>query len=474
MAPRTSVILAMVKPEARSSFSKVSPARAAAFDILLRVERESSYPSELLHSRTYDGLTDVDHSLATELVMGVLRWRSMLDSEIAAGSNQPLSKLDPEILTALRLAVYQLGWLSRIPARAAINESVELVKRARKRSAAPFVNAVLRKLAAGASYVDRSSQSAIGSASSETLAASSAHPLWLVERWIHAYGLASAVRICDCNQAVPVTAIRLRRAEAESQLHAAGIKLAPGKLLSSARRVHHGDITQPSTFRAGLYAIQDEASQLVSALAGRGSQILDCCAAPGGKTLALADRNPNADITAIELHPHRARLLRKLLAAHDAPTQPLSNIGVLAADARDLPFAAKFDLVLADVPCSGTGTLSRNPEIKWRLTPQDLADLQVRQLAILRSALAQVAAGGRLIYSTCSLEKEENEDVIERTLAENSSFHVLDCGVELDRLQEEGELIWPDASALTRGPYLRTLPGVHPCDGFFAAILEKI
>ena len=126
---------------------------------------------------------------------------------------------------------------------------------------------------------------------------------------------------------------------------------------------------------------------------------------------------------------------------------------MVAADARNLPFATKFDRVLADVPCSGTGTLSRNPEIKWRLTPEDLADLQARQLAILRSAMAQVAAGGRLIYSTCSLEKEENEDVIEHVLAESSSFRVFDCHAELERLQQEGELISPDVSSLTRGPY---------------------
>jgi 16S rRNA (cytosine967-C5)-methyltransferase len=146
---------------------------------------------------------------------------------------------------------------------------------------------------------------------------------------------------------------------------------------------------------------------------------------------------------------------------------------VVAADARNLPFAAKFDRVLADVPCSGTGTLSRNPEIKWRLTPADLDDLQSRQLSILRSAMAQVASGGRLIYSTCSLEKEENEDVIERALADGAAFRVLDCQAELDRLQREGELVWSEVSSLTRGPYLRTLPGVHPCDGFFAAILER-
>jgi 16S rRNA (cytosine967-C5)-methyltransferase len=462
-----------VKSKSRDSQPAVSPARAAAFDILLRIERESSYASELLHSRMYDRLTGVDHSLATELVMGVLRWRSLLDAEIAHSSAQPLSKLDPEILTALRLAVYQLRWLSRIPARAAINESVELVKRARKRSAAPFVNAVLRKLAASVSPND-SPQHAITGSSADLLAASSAHPPWLVERWIQAYGIDSALRICQHDQSVPVTTIRLRRPEAEAQLRAEGIDLAPGPLLASARRVLRGDVTKTAAFCAGLCVIQDEASQLVAALVGEGLRILDCCAAPGGKTAAIADRNPNSSVAAVELHPHRARLLRKLVSGNNRAEAGVANIEVLAADARNLPFATKFDRILADVPCSGTGTLARNPEIKWKLTPADLIDLHARQLAIFRSAMAQLSAGGRMIYSTCSLEREEDEGVIERSLSEDSSFRVLDCRAELDRLHQEGELIWPDPSSLTRGPYLRTLPGLQPCDGFFAAILEKI
>jgi 16S rRNA (cytosine967-C5)-methyltransferase len=306
------------------------------------------------------------------------------------------------------------------------------------------------------------------------LAVSSAHPLWLVERWTHAYGLDSALRICQHDQSIPETAIRLRRPEAEDQLRAEGIELAPGAFLASARRVQHGDVTKTAAFRAGLCVIQDEASQLVAALIGRGEHILDCCAAPGGKTSAIADRNPNTKLAAVDLHPHRARLLRRLLSAHDpTPEVEAGSISVVAADARNLPFAAKFDRVLADVPCSGTGTLSRNPEIKWRLTPADIVDLQVRQLAILRSAMAQVAAGGRLVYSTCSLEKEENEDVIERAMTEDSSLRVIDCRTEIDLLQQAGELTWPDVSSLTRGLYLRTLPGVQPCDGFFTAILER-
>jgi 16S rRNA (cytosine967-C5)-methyltransferase len=245
-------------------------------------------------------------------------------------------------------------------------------------------------------------------------------------------------------------------------------------MLASARAVTRGDVTKTSAFRAGLCVIQDEASQLVAALAGGGARILDCCAAPGGKTLVLADRNSDARIVAVDLHPHRARLLRKLLRVDGASNPAALNIRVLAADARHLPFAGGFDRVLADVPCSGTGTLARNPEIKWRLQPADFNDLQERQTAILRAAMAQVAPRGRLIYSTCSLEREENEAVVDRALAGDATFRILECAAALDGLRANGELVWNGPAPLTRGLYLRTLPGLHPCDGFFAALLEKI
>jgi len=450
----------------------VSRARAAAFDMLLRVERESSYASELLHSAAYTSLSAPDHALATELVMGVLRWCSRLDDEIAGASTQSLSKLDLEILIALRLAVYQLRWLDRIPQRAALYESVELVKRARKQSAAGFVNAVLRKLSAEPQKHEMLANREADSP--ETLARWFAHPLWMVERWVTEYGLTAAREICRHNQSVPTTAVRLRTPAAEADLRLEGIALVPGGLLASARRVATGALGETKAFRQGEVAIQDEGSQLVAALVGRirsegESRILDCCSAPGGKTLAIADRNPGAMITAVELHPHRARLLRKLVEAARAD----GRIQVVVGDARNLPTRAGFDRVLADVPCSGTGTLGRNPEIKWRLKPNDLVELQARQIAILGSALGQVAAGGQLVYSTCSLEKEENEDVVEQALAGNRSFRLLDCRAELDHLRADGELIWADVGSLTRGPYLRTIPGVHPCDGFLAAILER-
>jgi 16S rRNA (cytosine967-C5)-methyltransferase len=441
----------------------ISPARVAAFDILLRVEQEDSYASELLHSSRCDKLSPGDHGLATEMVMGVLRWRSLLDEQIAERSSQKLTRLDPEVITALRLAAYQLLFLDRVPERAAVHESVELVKRAKKRSAVPFANAVLRKLAGEARKQNRVAEIAEAGDSQE-LAAKASHPPWLVERWIGQFGFETARQICIYNQKVPETAIRVDEAVAV-ELQEYNIQLAPGSLLTSARRVLEGDVTSTPAFREGRVMTQDEASQLIALLIGKGVSILDCCAAPGGKTRVLAQQNPVANIVAVELHPHRARLLRRLTTA--------TNVQVIAADMRNLPFTTLFDCVIADVPCSGTGTLARNPEIKWRLKLEDIADLQRRQLEILQSAMQRVRSGGRLVYSTCSLEAEENSEIVEKALSTNHSFRLLDCADELQRLRSQGELHGEDAGSLTAGPYLRTVPGAYPCDGFFAAILQK-
>ena len=441
----------------------VSPARAVAFEILLRIEREDSYASELLHSSSLAKISSRDHGLATELVMGVLRWRALLDERVADASSQKLARLDDEVLTALRLGAYQLQFLSRVPARAAIFESVELVKAARKRSASAFVNAVLRKIAAAGAKDALTEISA--SPGATTLARNAAHPAWLVARWTENFGLAVARQICAHDQAVPDTSIHIHDSQSEAELAQAGVQLAPGRLLTAAKRVVAGDVTQTRAYQEGRVSIQDEASQMVALLVGRGEKILDCCAAPGSKTSLLARNSSKANVVATELHPHRARLLRNLTR--------MPNVHVVAADARSLPFAIAFDRILADVPCSGTGTLGRNPEIKWRLKIEDLRDLQARQVAILKSALGQLAKGGRLVYSTCSLEHEENEVVVATALEGTTEFKVADLRGELEKLRQAGNVCWQDLASLVSGPYLRTIPGVHPCDGFFAAMIER-
>jgi 16S rRNA (cytosine967-C5)-methyltransferase len=438
----------------------VSPARVAAFNILLRVERESAYAVELLHGFLLDELSPVDRNLATEIVMGVLRWRSVLDEAIAYLSFTPFRKLDFEVLTALRMGVYQKQFLTKIPTHAAVNETVELVKQAKKVSAAGLVNAVMRKVKSAAYDPHASKLDGM-----EYLVSALAHPKWLVERWVKELGNVNARLVCEYDQRVPATTLRLSGAEDENMLLQQGIQLAPGALMATARVVASGDLTAIQLFRDGKIAIQDEGSQLVAALVGKGRRILDCCAAPGGKTAAMAIRLPEAEIVATELHPHRATLLRKLA--------PQKNVEVVTADALALPYGPDFDRVLADVPCSGTGTLARNPEIKWKLKPEDLIDLQSRQIAILSAAMRHVAPGGRLVYSTCSLEPEENEQVIAACLTAGSEFKIIPIRTELQSLQESGELVWKNIDDLIAGDFLRTVSGIHPCDGFFAAILEK-
>ena len=434
----------------------MSPAREAAFAILLRVERESAYAVELLHSPLLERLSAADRNLAHSIVMGVLRWQSLLDAAFLLLVAVPVKKLDPEVLIALRMGIYQLAFLDRIPGHAIVNDAVELVKKHKKRSAAGLVNALMRKLASGREHLITRGKG---------LAHDYAHPRWLVEKWVVQFGQEKTRAICRYDQQIPSTTLRLSEEAQENNLRAEGIQLARGALMKNSRVVTAGDVTESKSFRSGRVAIQDEGSQLVAALVGEGKRILDCCAAPGGKTAALATALPDAQIYATEIHPHRARLLRQMT--------PHANVQVFTADARQLPFGADFDRVLADVPCSGTGTLARNPEIKWRLKPEDIPDLQQRQIAILTSALKHVAPGGRLVYSTCSLENEEDEEVVKAALREHPEFEVLSMQQELAKLKNSGLLVWPEIETLVSGSFLRTIPGVHPCDGFFGAILQR-
>jgi len=471
----------------------ISPARKAAYNILLAVERGHSHSDDLLRGKAVSALSEADRNLATALVLGVLRWQILLDRKVQPLLTRPNAKLDSEILIALRLGAFQLLHMDRIPARAAIDESVELAKQAGHRFASAMVNAVLRKLA-------NSTRSA-----SEDLALN-AHPAWMVERWINFYGLEAAQAICHHGQCQPALTVRINEPDAFEQapvedrgfppipqketewmghpsvaeeLADAGVVLDPGQLLTAARTVLAGDIAEIEAFREGRVRFQDEGSQLIAELAGWKNDALDqkvrtigdCCAAPGGKTLILAERNPQARIVACESSEPRLEQLRKRLAHLG------EQVEFRLADATTLTDDAAFDLVLADVPCSGTGTLGRNPEIRHRLRLEDLLRQAERQRAILSAALRAVRLGGRVVYSTCSLEPEENEQVVASVLSTTPTARQLSLDARIDELLADGVLTATGAeqlrTSLTPDGALRLLPGSLHSDGFFIALIER-
>jgi 16S rRNA (cytosine967-C5)-methyltransferase len=441
----------------------ISPARRAAFEILRRVEEESAYASSLL-ATIDERLRGEDRSLCHELVLGVLRRQLWLDSLIEHFGNRRLDKIDLPVKLALRLGLYQLRFLSRVPASAAVNDSVNLVGAAGKRSASGFANAVLRRAAREPSY------DPAGKVSNpiEKLAIETSHPVWLLERWSKALGLEQAGALARANNEPAPVAFRWtaktlsENSGAEQvidQMTAAGLELQPSKLTPNSWRLSgHPSAALRKFIDAGLVYLQDEASQLVGHFlnAQGADRVLDVCAAPGSKTTLIAALAPNASIIAIDLYEHRLRTLRELAAI-----QGHNAIQVAAADATGaLPFAmASFDRVLVDAPCSGTGTLRRNPEIRWRLSNSDIVELAAEQRKILDHAAEMVRPGGQLVYSTCSLEPEENEAVVEDILTEQAGFERIDLS-NLSISDHPVDLATPTGA-------IRTWPHRHDVDGFF-------
>ena len=398
----------------------VSPARRAAFDILLRVETDGAFSDELLHSARTEALDERDRGLVFELVLGCLRRQGELDDRIARLSRRAAAKLDAEVRVALRLGCYQLGFLSRVPAHAAVSESVALVRRARKHSAAGLVNAVLRRVADGPGK--------------EAASPERSHPEWLRHRWSDHFGEEAAGALVEANLKTPKSYLRLNARfpleETVDQLRREGVETESTEI-PGCRLVVGGRASTTGCLAEARVHLQDISSQMVVPLLDLrpGLSFLDVCAAPGGKTrqavesLCAGEGRLGAPAVACDLHLHRIAAMGR--AAGDVFDR-------VVADARNpLPFRRLFDRVLVDAPCSGTGTLARNPEIKWRLKPGDLVDLQAKQRRILSNALDCLAPGGVLVYSTCSVEPEENRQVAERVLRDRSGFRAVDW---LDRL----------------------------------------
>ncbi|HET9531978.1 MAG TPA: 16S rRNA (cytosine(967)-C(5))-methyltransferase RsmB [Blastocatellia bacterium] len=449
--------------DAGSGKNSVSPARRAAFDILRRVDSEGAYASPLIAALAESTLSREDRALAQEIVLGSLRWQRSLDYFIERYSRRPLRRIDLPVLIALRIGLYQLRHLTRIPQSAAVNESVNLVKKARHHSASGLVNAVLRQAA-------RHRDEKPGQSIEDPLEKRSvelSHPRWMIERWTAWLGPEEANALALANNQTPPLAFRantLRASENEALawLESRGVLARASQFVRGAFTLERGPAAVCIDAAAqGLIYIQDEASQLVSLLADvkSGHRILDLCAAPGSKSSHMAALTSNSSwIVACDIHPHRLAALVascRRLGAH--------AVDAVALDAdRELPMnerAMNFDRVLVDAPCSGTGTLRRNPEIKWRLAAEDPKRLAALQLGLISRAALAVAKGGRLIYSTCSIEMEENEEVIFAFLSGGATFR----------------LIEPDAHPrlITGEGFVRTFPHRHAMDGFFAAVLEK-
>ena len=456
------------------------------------MEKQASFASELLRGQLTHNLSLRDAALCTELVMGSLRWQRKLDFIAQRFTQGSWLKFDAEVRIALRLGIYQLMNLTRVPAHAAIGESVELVKRAGKTSAAGLVNAVLRKasnLAHGSSFANLRP---VGISDLEWKAIECAYPDWLLVRWAARLGIAQAATRAESSNQAPVVYVRGNQADSAGKiledLIAANVNATPSAILKDCITILGGEVTATGLFRRGEIAIQDQASQLIPLLLDvrPGQRVLDLCAAPGNKTALLAryagasGNSTGGRVIAGDLHHHRLRHSMVPAMVSGGPNPAAKIHRVVLDGTQPLPFGASFDgipafdRILVDAPCSGTGTLRRNPEIKWRLQPEAIPQLAALQLKLLDRAAAVLSPGGRMVYSTCSFEPEENRGVVDTFLASHPEFRLIRISEEAARLgQSMKDTNDPAVRDLLAANYLETSPERNATDGFFATILQR-
>ena len=412
-------------------------------------------------------LTDLDKAFVREVVYGVLRWQGKLDWIISAYSRIKPHRMERAVITILRMGAYQLLFMDRVPSRAAVDESVKLAKGMKKQDAVPFINGILRGIAEKRKEV---SYPNLQTDPLDHIAARYSHPLWMVRRWVDQWGVEETIALCQGNNQIAPLTIRVNtlkgsREEVVDQLKDDKIGATPtpysplGLVISDPPPLDTWELLQE-----GWLQVQDEAAQLVSMLLAPqpGERVLDLCAAPGGKTTHLAQMmEDQGEIVAIDVSQAKLALLQK-----NCHRLGMTIVKTVTHDATTpLPFPpGSFDRLLVDVPCTGLGTLRRNPDGKWRVKEEDIPRLQQIQGKILTQAATMVKKGGVLVYSTCTMTSEENEGVIEAFLSEQEGFHLEDVSPSLP----------PGCEGLvdSRG-YLRTLPHRHGMDGFFAARIRR-
>ncbi len=452
----------------------IAPARRAAYGALRAIETRARDLGDVLADARERLSDERDRALAAAIVVGTLRWRNQLDWLLARAAKRKTTSLDPEVLDILRLSLFQLLHLSRVPASAVVDDAVSLTKQARKKSAAGLTNAVLRTVARTRPRLElpempspaaEASQEAL----SEYLTITASHPRWLVERWVERLGATAATTWVHFNNQEPpitlrVNTLQVTRAEVAERLRAAGVDTIAARYAPDGLVVVSGQPLRTPEFAAGWFVVQDEASQIVPMLAGsrQRSPVLDACAAPGGKTLALAAGVARDGVlVASDVSAKRVSLLRAILQKAGDRRTRLAQFDL----ERSAPFESVFDLVLLDAPCTGLGTLRRDVDIRWRRSPGDLPKAAAKQRRMIAQAAAIVAPGGRLIYSTCSSEPEENEQIVDRFLAEHPAFEqvspqeLVADGVPAELLDDRG--------------CLATRPDRHGLESFFGAALER-
>jgi 16S rRNA (cytosine967-C5)-methyltransferase len=399
----------------------IAPARVAAYETVLAVSAgKADLPSALARARA--GLRDErDRALAGEIAAGAVRWQAAADHIVREFSGRPTAKLDIEVVAILRMTIFQLLHLDRVPASAAVDDAANLVRRAGKRSAVGFVNALLRRVSRERTQLPLPAAPPV-----DLLSVTLSHPRWLAARWIARHGAGHAEAWARFNNTPAALMLRVNtlvttRDALARDLAAAGVETEPARFAPDALVVSAGNPLLTPLAGSGAFVVQDEASQLVGlfAAARAGERILDACASPGGKTTQMAAAMADDGlIVAADVRGRRLDLLRRAVAASGARA-----IRVVQADARGTPpYRARFDAVLVDAPCSGLGTIRRDPDVRWRRDESDLPNLAGAQLAMLDQLAAVVRPGGRLIYATCSSEPEENGQVVAAFLASHPEF----------------------------------------------------
>ena len=441
----------------------IAPARIAAYETVLAVAaNRTDLPNALARART-PLRDDRDRALAGEIATGTLRWQGAIDHVIHAFSGRPIAKLDREVVAILRISAFQLLHLDRVPASAVVDDAVQMTKRAGKRSASGFVNALLRRVSRERTRLPMPTEPPL-----DVLSITLSHPRWLAARWLDRYGIDAATAWAEFdNSPAPLTlranTLKTSRDDLASALRAAGVDAEPARFAPDGLVVTGGNPLLTPLAQTGAFVIQDEASQLVGLYAGAtaGEHVLDACASPGGKTTqmaaAMGDRGA---IVAADVRGRRVELL-----ARTVKTSGAQSIRIVQADARrPPPFRAAFDLVLLDAPCSGLGTIRRDPDVRWRRTEADLAPLAAAQGEMLDSLAKAVRPGGRLVYSTCSSEPDENDAVVAAFLETHPEFArfvspVFETSPRLrELLDEQGAL--------------RTLPFRDRLEAFYAVSLR--